>query len=173
MQNTSWLKNLYLNGSSKEQQMCLSLRNMKPNFLSSLSQQFSLLKTNNSTATLYNWILSFCRRLPSLQFYLIFTTFSPATNKSILQKQRKKKYVCSLTQSLASPVQCPHFFCASTTFWFLSSSPVYSKASLEAIVRLKAEHERPHFVPTVPFTPSAAHFNLFLHSHYKKNNLRR
>lgn len=91
VQNTSWLKNLYLNGSSiKEQQMCLSLRNMKLNFLSSLSQQFSLLKTNNSTATLYNWILSFCRRLPSLQFYLIFTTFSLATNKSILQKQRKK-----------------------------------------------------------------------------------
>lgn len=57
--------------------------------------------------------------------------------------------------------------CASVTSGFLPS-PEFWKASLEAIVRLEAEHERPHFVPTVPFTPSAAHFTLSLHSHYKK-----
>lgn len=57
--------------------------------------------------------------------------------------------------------------CASVTSRFLPS-PEFWKASLEAIVRLEAEHERPHFVPTVPFTPSAAHFTLSLHSHYKK-----
>lgn len=122
------------------------------------------------TTPLLLYITEFCLFVEGSPVYNFTWFLQPSVQPRTSQyyRSKEKKYVCSLTQSLASPVQCPHFFCALTTFWFLSSSPVYSKASLEAIVRLKAEHERPHFVPTVPFTPSAAHFNLFLHSHYKK-----
>jgi len=112
---------------------------------------------------LFLCITKFCLSVEGSAVYHFALLFN-FMNKSTLYRQSKYDllpWVWPLQSNVLS-------FSASLTVRFLPS-PVCYKPSLEATVRLEAEHKRPHFVPTVPFTPSAAHFNLSLHSHYKKN----
>ena len=117
------------------------------------------------TIALYKWTPSFFGEGSPIYHFALLFNFSLSRSKSIQYSKVLSTYdhlpwVWPLQSNVLS-------LCASVTSGFLPS-PEFWKASLEAIVRLKAEHERPHFVPTVPFTPSAAHFTLSFHSHYKK-----
>lgn len=134
--------------------------------LSSISQQFLLLKMVNISLLLHTtefhlflWKLLQFNILPYFSTLIYLETSQHSISK-VVNTYDHLPWVWPLQSNILS-------LCASVTSGFLPS-PEFWKASLEAIVRLEAEHERPHFVPTVPFTPSAAHFTLSLHSHYKK-----
>lgn len=106
-QNTSWLKALYLNGSStKEQQMCLPLRNPKPNFLSSLSQQLSLLKANITPLLLY--ITEFHPLIEGSPVYSVSwflqPSVQPQTSQYYISKGKKINMITHPEFGLSSPM---------------------------------------------------------------------
>lgn len=140
---------------------------LNPYVLSNISQQFLLLKMMNISLLLHinEFHLFLCTFFSPIYHFTLFFNFNLSRSKSTQYSKVVSTYdhlpwVWPLQSNVLS-------LCASVTSGFLPS-PEFWKASLEAIVRLEEEHERPHFVPTVPFTPLAAHFTLSLHSHYKK-----
>lgn len=140
----------------------ISLSNLKLNY--SFQRVIAISTAQNdetSIIALYNWILSM-EASPDYHFASFSTLIYLWTSQHYITKEVSTYGHLPWVWPLQSNVLS---FCALLTCGFLPS-PVCSKASLEAIVRLEAEHERPHFVPTVPFTPSTAHFTFSLLSQY-------